>query len=302
MDKPWVKAPNKDAQMTAVAITSQGKILGIGLNKQIYFRDSLDHPWVKAPDDTGGFVGLAVTKDDTILGIGADNKIWTRSLKNFASNLWVKAPDQGGWIKGISVYHNGRILAVGSNNKLMTRANLKSPWKSAPNKGGEVTDVCVLKDRTVIGIGMNNRLFTRGPTLGSSWAATPDLGGGVIAIASHPWRGITPVEIEEKPAVTAKPAVVTKPAVITKPTIITKPILKPPVGEAEDPLDDVEETDLEDVSPAELEMSQFKPAPLLVESKPEDPPEVSCALMILFIIIWVSLCIKITQLDSKDEL
>ena len=118
-----------------------------------------------------------------------DNKIWTRRLENFASNDWVKAPDKGGWIKAIAVYHNGRILAVGRDNNLYTRANLNTPWKAAA-KRGQVTDVCVLKDRTVVGSGMNKKLFTRAPNLNQKWNTTPDKGGMVIAITSHPWRGI----------------------------------------------------------------------------------------------------------------
>lgn len=156
-----------------------------------------------------------------------DNKIWTRELEDFANKPWLKAPDKGGWIKAIAVYNNGRILACGRNNKLYTRATLRSAWKSAPNTGGQVTDICILKDRTVIGIGRNKKLFTRSPNLRHKWEATPDQGGTMIAITSHPWRG--------------------------NGTDVTEAIEE----ESLDPLHDIEEFGLEEASPEELNHTQF---------------------------------------------
>ena len=70
MNDPWVKAPDKGGQVTSVAITAQGKILGVGKDSKLYFRDSLDDPWVRAPNDSGSLKGVAVARDGTILGIG----------------------------------------------------------------------------------------------------------------------------------------------------------------------------------------------------------------------------------------
>ena len=78
---------------------------------------------------------------------------------------------------------------------------------------------------------MNKKLWTRSPNLTQLWKNTPDKGGLVLAIASHPWRDAS---------------------------------VPAPIGEAADPVDDVEETELEDADKAELDVPAKSKVSLLL--------------------------------------
>ena len=127
---------------------------------------------------------------------------------------------------------------------------------------------------------MNKKLFTRGPTLNDAWATTPDKGGQVMAITCHPWRNFkvqvdpaaaeaTPVPEPTEPVLDPVEPPATNPIIVPEekptPVIVTEENVDEgenvPEGEGADPLDDVEETELEDADDEELDESQYEPPP-----------------------------------------
>jgi hypothetical protein len=62
-----------------VTVLQDGTILGIGMDKYLWTRATLNSSWVQVPN-SGSVIGVTVLKDGTILGIGMDNYLWTKGI------------------------------------------------------------------------------------------------------------------------------------------------------------------------------------------------------------------------------
>ncbi|MCF6404832.1 M57 family metalloprotease [Chitinophaga filiformis] len=157
-----------------VSVLSNGAILGIGLDNDLYTRATLYSPWAFVPN-SGDVIGITVMPDGTILGIGLDNDLYTKAT---LSSPWAYVPNSGDLL-AVTVLPDGTILGVGLDNDLYTKATLSSPWAYVPNSG-DLLGVTVLPDGTILGIGLDNDLYIKA-TLNSPWALVPN-SGDVIAV------------------------------------------------------------------------------------------------------------------------
>ena len=76
---------------TPIPASQPGTILGIGLDKYLWTRATLNSQWVQVPN-SGLVTGIAVMPDGTILGIGLDKYLWTRATLN---SQWTQVPNSG---------------------------------------------------------------------------------------------------------------------------------------------------------------------------------------------------------------
>ena len=65
--------------MIGVTVLPNGTILGIGTDKLLYTRATLNSNWVQVPN-SGSVIGVTVLPNGTILGIGTDKLLWTKSI------------------------------------------------------------------------------------------------------------------------------------------------------------------------------------------------------------------------------
>ena len=56
--------------MSAEMFITTNTILGVGMDYKLYYRESMDKPWVKAPDKGGQVFSVAITFEGKILGVG----------------------------------------------------------------------------------------------------------------------------------------------------------------------------------------------------------------------------------------
>ena len=120
------------------------------------------------------------------------------------------------------------------------------------------------------------------------------------------------VEIPEPLPIAGEPEPLPISAPVTEPLPIkptTKPYLmptQPPPGEAEDPLDDDEEKDLPDATDDELNAAAVSPpaSSLIADDVDEikESTEITCSLWVLFVLLFILFCIKVTQLGEEHEL
>jgi hypothetical protein len=175
LNSPWVLVPNSAAPIT-ITIMSDGKILSVGKDCQLYVRDTLHSPWVVI-QNSGSVIGAAMMHDGKILAIGMNNQLYTRDT---LTSIWVHIPNSG-TVKSVTIMQDGKILGVGMDNQLYTRDTLTSSWVLVPNSAA-VKSVTTTLDGKILGVGMDNQLYTR-DTLTSSWVQAPN-SAAVFAVAS----------------------------------------------------------------------------------------------------------------------
>ena len=150
-------------------------ITGIGMDHQLYTRDTLTSPWALVPG-SGAVIGVTQMQDGRIVGIGLDNLLYTRET---LTSPWVQIPGSGA-VLGIVRMKDKRILGIGLDHQLYTREDLTSPWVLIPGSGA-VIGITQMQDGKILGIGLDNLLYTR-DTLTSPWVQIPG-SGAVIGVS-----------------------------------------------------------------------------------------------------------------------
>src|SRR6266700_2809703 len=168
--------PTPTGQPTPVPAPQSATILGVGTDRNLWTRKTLDSQWVQVPN-SGLVTAVTVMRDGTIVGIGLDRLLYTRANLN---SPWVQVANSG-LVTAVTVMRDGTIVGIGLDRFLWTRATLFSPWVQVPNSG-LVTGIAVMRDGTIVGIGTDALMYTRA-TLYSPWVQVPN-SGSVIAIAS----------------------------------------------------------------------------------------------------------------------
>lgn len=171
---PWEHVPGSGDVM-AITTLSNGIIVGVGMNHQLYWRATLSSPWEHVPD-SGDVTALAALPDNSIVGVGMDHQLYRRAR---LSSPWEHVPGSGD-VMDVTALPSGVIVGVGMNHQLYRRAALSSPWEYVPDSG-DVTAVAALPNGVIVGVGLDHQLYRRS-TLLSPWANVPN-SGDVTAVA-----------------------------------------------------------------------------------------------------------------------
>lgn len=180
----WTPVPNSGF-VTSVATLPDGRLLGVGTDRLLWTRASLQAPWVQVPNS--GFVtSVAVRPDGGLVGVDTGGGLWTRA--NLTAT-WVQVPNSG-TVVGVAVLPSGVIVGAGGDGFLWTRATIDSAWVRVPNSG-MVIAVAARPDGSLVGVGGDKALWTRA-TLDSPWVAVPNSGAviGVTAMADGTLVGV----------------------------------------------------------------------------------------------------------------
>ncbi|MBQ0932086.1 WD40 repeat domain-containing protein [Ideonella alba] len=172
----WTPVPDSGF-VTAVAAAPDGRLVGVGTDRLLWTRASLQAPWVQVPG-SGFVVSVALRPDGSLVGVGTDQQLWTRAHLNAA---WVQVPNSGS-VVGVAVMPSGVIVGVGTDGFLWQRATIDSAWARVPDSGS-VTAVAARPDGSLVGVGRDQALWTRA-TLASPWVAVPN-SGAVIGVAAR---------------------------------------------------------------------------------------------------------------------
>jgi hypothetical protein len=65
--------------VTAAIQLQDDKIVGIGMDKGLWVKDSVTSGWTQVPASTA-VISITQLRDGTLLGVGTDNKLYTRGL------------------------------------------------------------------------------------------------------------------------------------------------------------------------------------------------------------------------------
>lgn len=154
------------------------QLIGIGMDNQLYYRETLTSNWVPVPN-SGSVIGITVLPDGRLLGAGTDHQLWYR--ETLTSN-WVLVPNSGS-VLGITVLQDGKIVGVGTDHQLWYRETLTSTWVLVPNSGS-VVDITTMADGKILGIGTDCQLWVwNRDYLTSGWSLVPN-SGSVISITT----------------------------------------------------------------------------------------------------------------------
>jgi Phage Tail Collar Domain/Tectonin domain len=159
-------------QLAGITQLSDGTLLGIGADLQLYTRHDLYSSWVNIPD-SAAVVSVTQLRDGTILGAGTDHKLYTRAS---LTSPWVQIPNSGD-VVSVSLLADGRILGVGTDTNLYTRATLTSQWVQIPTVGGinGAINATQLLDGRILAVGTDKFAYTRADlTSGGWWVQVPN--------------------------------------------------------------------------------------------------------------------------------
>eukprot|EP00112_Aurelia_sp_Birch-Aquarium-sp1_P022689 Seg649.14 transcript_id=Seg649.14/GoldUCD/mRNA.D3Y31 product="hypothetical protein" protein_id=Seg649.14/GoldUCD/D3Y31 len=137
-------------------ISTKIKIIGVGLNKQLYFKTSLTDSWTHV-SKSGSVTKITVLRDGTLVGIGTNKHLYYRNSVDDAA--W-KHVAHSCCVKGIAQLPNGHIVGIGTNNHMYVRPALQGRWKHVRGSCC-VTSIAVRPDGAVIGYGARGSLFMR---------------------------------------------------------------------------------------------------------------------------------------------
>jgi hypothetical protein len=178
-----VPAPAKGG-VIAITVMKNGTILGVGANKRLYVRTSLDANWVETTHSNEvNILTIAMMNDGKILAVG-DNYTTLYTCDDI-NGTWVTVTEKTNRVSGIAVMKDGQILGIDDNRCLLVRATLNSDWVAVANSG-YVVAISVMRDGKILGIGNDySTLYTRNG-LDQAWVPAKQTGGSVFAIACIP--------------------------------------------------------------------------------------------------------------------
>jgi chitodextrinase len=133
-------------------------ILGVGMDNNLYWRQSLGRNWRGGVNNACCIVGVTQLQDGRIVGIGTNGTLFWKIRIN---TNWVYAGDNTGTVKSVSQLKDGRIIGVGGDNKIYIRDTLSTPWVYGGDNTCCVTSISVYNDGTVVGVGTDSRLWTK---------------------------------------------------------------------------------------------------------------------------------------------
>jgi hypothetical protein len=144
---------------------SDGSIIGVGMDSQLYQRTKLESPWALVPN-SGALPAVAASHPHAIVSVVDKPRVMT-----------------------VAALPDGSVMAVGTDGQLYRRAKLDNPWAWVPNinsRGGPLPllAIAAMPDGSILGVGTDNSLLSR-PTSGS-WSWVPN-SGSVIAVAAISW-------------------------------------------------------------------------------------------------------------------
>lgn len=166
-----------------ISVMSNGSLIGVGTDNQVYSRQTLNSPWVNMKI-TGFWIGVSIMNDGhTLLLVGKDNKIYKYDLNLKQTAQLVN----GGMccVKKVIQLNDNTFLAVGGGgyDTLYTSPDLIQPWTMASKSDIGITSIAQTPSGQIIGLGQGGFIYTKGNDW-NTWNKT--VCGNFYAIAVMP--------------------------------------------------------------------------------------------------------------------
>ena len=198
----WYVSGNPDCCMKSVAVFNDRKIIGIGTNNNVYYKNHLAENWTHWGSCC--VIDIHQNPQNLWIGIRTNYELYT---KNNPNSNWEQVPGSGSVIS-ISQLNNQDYLGIGTDKKLYFRVTPKinnvgsirpwynqstGGWKQAtnpnpPNMGIKIVRTLTYNNGTadieiILAVGDNNCLYLKRGGLHSGWEGP--YACGVIAIAPY---------------------------------------------------------------------------------------------------------------------
>jgi len=198
----WYVSGNPDCCMKSVAVFNDRKIIGIGTNNNVYYKNHLAENWTHWGSCC--VIDIHQNPQNLWIGIGTNYELYT---KNNPNSNWEQVPGSGSVIS-ISQLNNQDYLGIGTDKKLYFRVTPKinnvgsiRPWynqstggwriatnPNPPNMGIKIVRTLTYNNGTadieiILAVGDNNCLYLKRGGLHSGWEGP--FSCGVIAIAPY---------------------------------------------------------------------------------------------------------------------
>ncbi|KAJ3283172.1 hypothetical protein HDU79_009290, partial [Rhizoclosmatium sp. JEL0117] len=112
---------------------SDGSFVAVGLDNQLYTRETLNAPWIFVPQ-SGKVVDITVNwTDDSLIGTAPDGTLWTKKSLAIVDG-WLPVP-YSCCVKSTALLDNVSIAGVGLDDQIYLKKNLTVPWVLWPNSG-----------------------------------------------------------------------------------------------------------------------------------------------------------------------
>ncbi|MGI8334470.1 hypothetical protein ACRYCC_31350 [Actinomadura scrupuli] len=168
----------------SITALPNGRLVGVGLDNQLYTREKITDTWVFEPD-SGMVTSVSALADGSLIGVGLDRQayVWP-NFQDLGTSPWRTSRLQAGvQLDAVAAGPGGTLLGVTLNKTLCTIDRTSGDCAEIPGSG-PVIGVATLTDGTIVGVGDDNRLKARS-SLQAPWSPVPS-SGGVKAVAAMP--------------------------------------------------------------------------------------------------------------------